>query len=366
MKVTVSKADLRDAISRITPAIAVKPSTPIIAGIYMKSENDKLTLRATNFSLDITTTIPANVETAGSVVATGKFFGQIANKLGGEIVTLSDANNQLTIRSEAASFDILTMDASDFPTELKLSEDAAAFRIHCANLKDAIRKTVFACAKEDSRPVFTGVNFTLSGTSFSAKATNASRIAFFNSETFDAADASIIVPANALRALQSAFGTDPVVTCEFDSQHATFNFDNVRFVTRLISGNFPPADKIIPKNCATTAEVDVKELRTAIERMQVISADNEYNQISMAFTADGLAISASSNSIGKAIEHVDANVTGSDATIAFNSGYILDALKVIDSAEVQFGMNEPVAPAKITGKGDPNFAYVVTPLRTQA
>ena len=366
MKVTVSRTDLRDAIARVIPAVAVKPSVPVIAGIYMKAEHSGLTLRATNFNLDITAKIPANVETAGDIVATGKFFSQIVNKLGGEIVTLSDANNQLTIRSDAASFDILTMDAGDFPSELKLSEGAAAFRIRRDALKDSIRKTVFACAKEDSRPVFAGVNFTLSGTDFRARATNASRIAFFQAKTFDAADANIIVHANALRALQNALGTDSFVTCEFDSQHATFSFDNIRFTTRLINGNFPPADKLVPQNCATTAEVEVSELRAAIERMQVISTDNGYNQISMAFTQDGLAISTSSDSIGKAIENVDADVTGSDAALAFNCAFILDVLKVIDGFKVQFGINEPLAPAKIIDNDDPDFVYVVTPLRTHA
>ena len=367
MKVTVSKAELRDAIARVTPAVAVKPSTPVLAGVYLQANDDStLTLRATNFSLDITAQIPANVEATGTTVAVSKFFSPIVNKLGGEIVTLEDSGNALKVKSDAASFELLTMDAYDFPTELKLSEDAAAFRIHRDAFKNSIRKTVFACSKDETRPVFTGVNFTLSGTSLLAKASNASRIALFSTKTYDAADASITVHANALRALQGALGVDSVVTCEFDSRHAAFSFDTTRFVTRLVDGNFPSTDKIISQNCATTAEVDLKELRTAIERMQVISADNEYNQIVMAFTQDGLAISASSDSIGKAIENVDANVTGSDATLAFNGVYILDALKAIDSPTVQFGMNDPHAPAKITGKDDADFVYVVTPLRTRA
>lgn len=365
MKAIVSKSDLRDALSRVIPAVAIKPSTPVLAGIYLQAENDDLTIRATNFELDITADIPANVEAEGKTVVTGKHFVQITNKLGGEIVTLATTDdNQLTIRSEAASFDILTMDADDFPAPTKLDEGGADFRISRDTLKNLIRRTAFACAAKDSfRPIFMGVNFIVSDTEIKAVATNTTRIAIAKGTTFDPDKVNVIIRAADLRALQSAFSSDSIITCEFDKKYAAFVFEDTRFITRLIDGAFPPADKIIPPTFKTTAEVDKAELLAAVNRIQIIAAEADYRQVMFKFTDDGLELSSNSNSTGKAIEHLDANVSGDDIEIAFNYQYLVDALKTFDSKTIRIGMNEELTPAVFTGEDDEGFVYVATPLR---
>lgn len=364
MKVTVTKSDLRDALAHVLPAVAVKPGTPVLAGIYLQTEGSSaLVLRATNFELDITAKIPANIEVEGKTVTTGKHFAAIVNKLGGDIVTLIDANNQLTIRSEAASFDILTMDADDFPKPLKLDSEKT-FRIHRDVFKNLIRRTVFACAKDESRPVFTGVNFALEGTNITAVATNTSRIAIAKDKIFDETEANIIVPAAALRILQSASDENTSMTVTLNgNRNITFDFDNIRFVSRLIGGTFPSYDKIIPTSAATSAKIDISELRAAIDRIQIISSETDYKQVNMIFTREGLEVSASSNNIGKAVEHVDANVTGDDLEIAFNYSYLLDAFKAFDGDKCTFSMNQELTPVIIKGD-DEDFIYIITPLRT--
>lgn len=362
MKTIVSKSDLRDAVSHILPAVAVKPGTPILAGIYLRAEQSGLTLRATNFELDITAKIPANVEVEGECIATGKHLSAIVNKLGGDVVTLIDENSQLTIRSEAASFDILTFDPGDFP-KAPLINDATSFRIHRNDLRELIRRTVFACSKDQSRPVFTGVNFVLNGTTVTAVGTNTARIAIVTGKIFDEASANVVIPTATLNAIQFALDVNSVIDVEFDKSHAVFAFDNLRIITRFIDGTFPPANKVIPESCATTAEVDIAELRAAIDRIQIISSEHNDKKVDMAFTQDGLEISAISYNVGKAVEHVDADVKGDDLMIAFNYNYLLDVLKILDGKTCTFGMNQSLSPALIKG-ADEDFVYVITPLRT--
>lgn len=367
MKAIVSKPDLRDALSRVISAVAIKPSTPVLAGIYLQAEGNELTLRATNFELDITAKISANVEAEGKTVAAGKTFGAIVNKLGGDIVTLATTDdNQLTIRSEAASFDILTMYADDFPAPTKLDEGGADFRISRDTLKNLIRRTAFACAsKDDGRAIFFGVNFVVSDNEIKAVATNTTRIAIAKGSTFDPDKVNVIIRATDLRALQSAFSSDSIITCEFDKKYAAFEFDGIRFVTRLIDGSFPSADKLIPPNFKTTAEVDKAELLAAVNRIQIIAAEADYRQVMFKFTDDGLELSSNSHSVGRAIEHIDANVSGDEIEIAFNYQYLVDALKTFDSKVITLSLNEELSPVMITGADDDGFTYIVTPLRVK-
>lgn len=369
MKCTCSRKDLNDALSAVVKAVAVKPSTPVLAGIYLRAAGDTLELQATNFSISIIAKIPANVEVEGAVVVAGGYFTSIVGKLGGEIVTLTNEDDAatVTLKSDAASFDLLSMDAGDFPRINK--EDAThSFRIQKDALRTLIARTVFACSRDESRPVFTGCFVDISDTTITFAATNASRIAIAREQIFDELDSlQFIVHAATLRNLLGMLykSSDNVVTVDFYGTGVAFTFDNIFMSSRIIDGTFPPYDKVIPASCATTAEVDVDELRVAIERMQIIAQETEYKTILFKFTQEGLEISANSYNIGKSIEHVDANVEGDDLEISFNFSYLTDALKVFSTEKVEFGMNQPLTPVRIRGLGDGNFTYIITPLRTQ-
>lgn len=365
MKAIVSKIELRDALSRVIPAVAIKPSTPVLAGIYLQAKGDSLTLRATNFDLDITTTIPATVEAEGETVTAGKALAPIAKKLGGDIVTLkTTGNDQLDIRSEAANFQLVTMDPSDFPTLRKFTDEVITFRVNSDTLKDLIRRTAFATAKDNGRPLFTGVNFTLNGTEIKAVGTNASRVAIAKGEILDAAEASMTISANDVRALQSALESDISIRCELDRAYVAFEFDNTSFVTRLIDGTFPPTDKIIPPSFTTVAEINRKELVGAIDRVQLITAGADYKALTLKFTNEGLELSATSSTVGNAVEHIDADVTGDDIELGINYQYLTDALKIFGSKIIKIGINQPLSLVMFTGEDDPDFIYIATPLRT--
>lgn len=362
MKVIVNKSDLRDAINAVMPAVAVKPSTPVTAGIFFRAETSGLTVRATNFQLDITAKIPANVETAGETVTTGKFLQPIVNKLNGDIVTLADSGSKLAVKSEAASFDLLTMDASDFPKPAS-DEHTDIFRISGAALRKLIAQTAFACGDDQTRPAFTGVHFEVNGTQIRAAGTNAHRIAIVSDEICDAAAADVIIPAATLRAIAPALGSQ-IVTVEIFPSAVAFDFDNLHIVSRLIDGSFPNVGKVIPASFATRAVIDAAELKAAIERIQIIARADEYKTANFTFTADGLEITSNAQGIGRAIEHVDAEVTGADINIAFNFAYVLDALKII-GGKIEFGINDNLKPALLKAPSNPDFIYVITPLRTR-
>ena len=369
MKFTCSKNELIESLNAVSRAVAVKPQMPILAGIYMKAEGSGLQLQANNFSMGIITKIPVSTEEPGEIAVVGKFFLEIVRKLSGETVTISHQSGEsvVNIQSESAAFTLLAMNAEDFP-KVKTQEAFNSFKIKTSTLKNLIRKTAFACASDDSRPIFTGCCFEVNGTSVTMAATNTHRLAIMK-ETLseDLGEMKFIIPASTLKDFLKISDTatpDSFVTVDCSNKYIAFTFDNVFMTSRLIEGQYPPYDRVIPPSSEIFATIDVAELASAVERVALISKETEYNTIRFIFTQDGIEISSTSPEVGKAVEHVQAKVEGDDLDISFNVVYISEILKALDGKTCKFSMTKPLAPVDIRELDDDNFIYVVTPVRT--
>ncbi len=370
MKITCATKDLTEALQHLLRAVPNNPQTPVLAGIYMKAEGSTLELQATNLALGIIVKIGVNTEIPGEVVITGKYLQEIVRKLPGDMVTLTRENDEsvVHINSDGSSFNLLAMNSEDFP-KVKPPETFATFRIKAAVLKDAIRRTAYACANDETRPIFTGCYFEINGSSFNLIATNTHRLAIVKQHLYDdAGELKFIIPGNALRDLtRMVDSTDPgnIVKVDCGVKYVAFTFDNVYWTSRLIDGQFPPYERVVPRESTTFAQVNVAEFLATVDRVSLISKETEYNTIRFQFSEqDGLHISSNSPNVGKAEERINAKVEGPDVDISFNVLYISDVLKTLDSEECRIALTKSLAPADIREIGNDNFIYVVTPVRT--
>ena len=368
MKFTCAKNDLKDALQIANRAVAVKPQTPVLAGVYLRAEGSTLEMQANNFSLGIITKVPANTEEPGDVVVVGKYFQEIVAKLPGDTVTITyeQSDNTVYINSGSAAFNLLAMAAEDFP-KVKSQEIATSFKIRAGALKKLIRRTVFACASEDaSRPIFTGCLFEINGNSITVAATNTHRIAIQKENIADEIESmSFIVPSSTLRDLLRMLGSsENYVTIDYSGKYIAFTFDNIFMTSRLIEGQFPPYEKVVPASCEIHAKLNVGEMLSAVDRVALISKETEYNTIRFIFTRDGINVSSNSPEVGKAEEHVNASLEGEDIDISFNVKYIAEVLNVLESENCRIGLNKPLFPIDIREEDNDDYVYIVTPVRT--
>ncbi len=370
MKITCSTKDLNEALQHLLRAVPSNPQTPVLAGIHIKAEGSMLELQSTNLSLGIIVKIGVNTEIPGEIVISGKYLQEIARKLPSDMVTMTNEGETgvVKITSGNASFNLLSMNAEDFP-KVKPPETYATFRVKSGIIKDAIRRTAYACSNDDTRPIFTGCYFEINGSSFNLVATNTHRLALVKQHIADdVGELRFIVPGQILRDLYKMIdSTDPgsIVTVDCGMKFAAFTFDNVYLTTRLIDGQFPPYEKVIPRESTTFAVVNVAEMLETVDRVSLISKETEYNTIRFYFSAqDGLHISSNSPEVGRSDEWVNAKIEGEDVDISFNVLYIADVLKALDSEECRIALTKSLAPADIREVGNDNFIYVVTPVRT--
>ena len=379
MNISLAKNDLISALQIVSKGLSTKPQTPILSGIYMTAKEGQLELQTTNYELGFILTIPAEIHNTGTAVLPGKYLTEFARKLPAEEVSIdTDASDGLAvIQSGAARFTLRTMEISDFPV-LHRMDGTLHFTIKDRTLARLVKKSAFACLREeqrDRRPIFTGCQLEVEGKDVTFAATNVHRLAVKSEQLEeDAGQIRVIIPAKFLeevtRTISSEVPADIHVTCSYNQ--VSMSSGSIYMTARLIEGTFPDYRRVIPReeNIRTKVTLDAASFASAVDRASLIARTDQYNIVKLSFAQGLMRISSNSPEIGEAEETIPAEVTGDDVTIAFNASYLMDALKSLDSDTCILslqGSNEQgvnLSPMTIREEADPNYIYVVTPVRT--
>ena len=368
MQFLCKREELTHAVQIVQKAVSNKPQMPILSGIYLNATEQGLELQATDYELGIKCVIDAEVKEPGAIVLSGRYFQEVVRRLPGETVEIktNTQDHMVKIVSHMAQFNLLSLPAGEFPV-LRPLEETTDFVIRDNILKDLIKKTSFACSTDEARPVFTGSLLELTERDIVMVATNTHRLAIkreFVDQT--ATPMKIIIPARILnelaRIMVAEVPSDVSIRC--NKNQISFAFDNVYIISRLIEGQFPDYNRVIPTEFATSITLSTDEFSAAVERVSLISRSGDYNVIKLSFKDNSVLISSNNPDIGKAEEAVDISLEGNPLDIAFNAKYVTDILKNIDSEKFYFMLNTPLSPASIRPFDDDQYNYIITPVRT--
>lgn len=373
MRITCAKDKLNHAVQTVQKAVAAKATLPILSGIYLAAQDGKLQLQATDYEIGISCTIDAQVAIPGRIVLSGRYFQELVKRLPGDTVELACSSEDRTIKITAGSseFNLLSLPAEEFPVLKPLFDKTSGitcFTIKDNVLKDLIKRTVFACAVEESRPIFTGALLELTEQDVRMVATNTHRLALKKSPAEGTANANlkIIIPSKVLNELARLLTSElPVdVTIGWEKNKVAFSFEDVYLESRLIEGQYPDYNRVIPPDFGTTATLNTALFMDAVERVSLMAKDGEYNIIKFQFNANELIITSNNPDIGKAYESIPITTVGTEIVIAFNVKYVTDILKNIGASELLFSLNTPLSPASLRPINDENYTYIITPVRT--
>lgn len=368
MKFTCQKSELIKALQIISKAISSNPQNPILSGIYIEADENQIELRATDHEIGIITQIPAEIEEQGNVILSGRYFQEIARSLPGETLTLSyDSDKKIAnIKSASSNFDLLSM-TGEFPP-VRMNEKLMTFTIKNNVLNNLIKKTAFASATDDKRPVFTGCLMEINNSEINMVATNTHRLAFQQVvlEGFEGSR-RIIIPSKVLqeltRVMSSELPEDIEVSCS--DTRISFTFGNIYLISRLIEGQFPDYHRVIPPDFSTRVTLTTADFMAAVDRVSLMARHDDYKIMRFEFSGSQVKISSNNPSIGYAEEYVSAEIDGNDINIAFNFTYLSDALKNIDTEKMYFSLNQSLSPAAIREPLNESFIYIITPVKTK-
>ena len=258
MKVVCDGLDLSIATAQVIKAISTKTTNPVLEGIKLTAEDDKLVLSATDLELAIEKTIRADVKLEGETVVPGKFFSEFIKKLTNEKIELelNDKNQLKIVYTDSESF-IQCYNVVEFPN-LKIIEDGEYFSILQKDFKSLINKSIFSTALDDTRPVLKGCCFEIEENQINSIGLDGYRLAFVKKPlAYSTIKTSIIVPAKSLTEISKFLeDSEEEIKVYLQKNFLMVEFDNTKIITRLIDGDFINYKQIIPKSFTTSLIVN--------------------------------------------------------------------------------------------------------------
>jgi DNA polymerase-3 subunit beta len=306
---------------------------------------------------------------SGSVVLTAKFFVEIVKKLPHEEVHIEVGERfQTLITSGATEIQLVGLDPEEFPVLPTIQEDQVV-SIPGDLLRDMIRQTVFAVTTNESTPILTGVLWNLQEGIYKFVATDRHRLASRSApvELYDVRFSNIVISGKTLNELAKIVPDQNVmVDIVVAENQVLFKLGNVLFYSRMLDGTYPDTSKIIPQSFKTELVLNTKALSDSIDRAYLLSREEKTNIVRLMTTDNGgIEISSSSSELGKVTEQLTVTeMRGEPLKIAFNSKYMLDVLKVIDSDELFIGFNGAMSPIIIRPNDHENSLHLILPYRT--
>lgn len=367
MKFSVSRTDFAEALNNVSRAVPVRTTMPVLSGILLDAGEEKITLRATDLELGVECHVPADVTEAGALVLPARYLTDIVRHIpqGTLDITSNPANNTATINWGSSEFTIHGQGADEFPA-LPVPEDGLGLDVPVEELRNVIEGTLFAVSHDETRPILTGVQLSINGDRLQALSTDGFRIAHRQApvSTQRSEPISLVVPGRNLGELLRLPGTLDTIHISVSANQVFFDLERTRLVSRLLDGNYPAVLDLVPRDYKTRIRVDRAGLHAACERVALLSDPlHKSYAITMSCGPDGLTLSASSAAVGKAREHVPAEVQGQEATIIFNARYLADGLKNCAAEEALIELSGPVTAARLTVPEEQGFLYVLMPMR---
>ncbi|MEI3611101.1 DNA polymerase III subunit beta [Pseudogracilibacillus sp. SO30301A] len=377
MKFKVKKKYLLSSIQAVSTAISSRTVIPILTGMKIDVIQSKIILTGSNSDITIQSHIPIQIDDeviitdieTGTIVLPVPHFPEIIKKLPEEIVTIIvEENFKTVITSGKAVFTLYGQSSSEYP-QIKIDEGEKQLNIKCQDLKTLIKQTVFAVSPMETRPILTGVNITIENNLVTFTATDSHRLALrsFPIQSHHLDPINIVIPGKSLQELNKIFdNNDDTIHMELLNNQVLFYTENTYFLSRLLSGNYPETDRLIPTESKTVIDVFTKDLIQTIERAALLSSPDQNNVIRLdTINQNGIEISSNSPEIGNVKEQLGAiSIKGEEIKISFSSRYMLDTLRTIDSERVQINFTGPMRPFVIKTPEEENILQLILPVRT--
>ncbi|MBN1202090.1 MAG: DNA polymerase III subunit beta [Anaerolineae bacterium] len=378
MRVSVLQENLYKGLSIVGRAIQSRPTLPILVNVMIATDDARLQLSATNLELGITAWIGAKVEEDGAITVPARTLLELVSTLPPERVDMDLDVRTLTLHLRCAgkSANIKGMDATEFPLMPEFDPERA-IAVRADVFKEMIDQVVFASAKEDNRPILTGVLVRFEGDVLTLASADGYRLSVRTAELeFGVGDREpepMIIPSRTLQELSRIISDedDEVLIALPDQRNQVmFSLKSVVIVSQVIEGKFPDYEAIIPRSYETSLLAYTDDLLAACRSSEVFAKDSA-NTAKIMIEPSGnintpgrVIVAGKSQEKGDAEAPIDASIEGEAVEVAFNIRYLIDVLNVIREDQVVLETSGPTAPGVVRPAGRDDFIHVIMPMST--
>ncbi len=366
MKIRVERSVFLDAVLKMQKTVGAKSSMPVLEGILLSAEKGLLTLSSYNLEMGMKKEMYASCEEEGDIVINARLLADILRKLRGIDVEIeSDERLVCHIRSGEAVFDIMGMEANDFPEMPSLAE-GENLNINGEDFCDLVKGTIFAVSQiEGTRPILTGINISVKNGVLQFVAIDGYRLAIRRKNINIENDIEFIVSGKALNEVVKLIDENTEnIEIKVGKRLILFKISGFSFIARLLEGEFVNYEKIIPADHSQKTTVVCDKMIDSVERVSLLINDSFSTPIRCAFSKDELIISCST-ALGRAKEKMTIDLEGNEFEMGLNSRYLLEALKACETEKIIFKFNGANAGVTITpaDEATQEMLYLIMPMR---
>lgn len=370
MKFVVGKDDLLNGVRIVERATVVKGLQPVLANVLIETVgNSQLKLTATDFDVTITTLLDAQIEEEGKITLPAKKLGEIVARLQDELVKIELNGSTAIVTCKKSKFDIIGISANEFPqVEENISEEDSV-EIETKPFTKAIRQVVSAAAGYETNNLLSGVVCEVNKNVLEMAATDGNRLArvreVVKSNSVEGEKVfEMLVSSKVLAELSKIAvltDSDSVKICKENKKIVIF-IDKTKVITRLMQGQFPKYNQLIPQTFPKEARINRAVLTAALERVAVM-VNEKGSIIKFEFADNVLKMSGDAPETGNAQDQVDINYNGEALSIAFNYRFVLEFLKIVESDEICVRLNTPLSATVLAPCSEDDYIYLVMPVQ---
>ena len=359
MRIRAQRDDLADVLARANRAVGTRTALPVLQGLLCEVSGN--TLRVTGTDLDMTVRTQAEVEVMeeGRAVIPGRLLSEAVRKMPPGQVTIGVSDTDIEIQGNGPRFTLRPLAVDDFPTQEDVVTDGV--EVDGEAFAEAINQVVVAASGDGARPILTGVLFETSDEGLRMVATDSYRLAKRELPGVGL-EGTGLVPARGLRELARTVGA-PKVTAQLREREAVFSSDRGVLRLRLIDGNFPKYQSLLPESYPNQIVLDKEDLLEALGRVTLVAED--HIPVRLKLLDGGVEVTVSRQDVGGEAEHLSGQYTGSDeeVAIAFNPRYLQDGVTAINGDSVRIRVIDAFKPGVLDAGDGSDFIYLLMPVR---
>jgi DNA polymerase-3 subunit beta len=352
MILDIDKRDLLNGLTFVQNIAGRKTTLPILSHVLMEADRDSLYLTGTDLETGIREGLSANVQQEGRASVSAKKLYEIVKELPDEMIHMEKKENHwITLKCGKSTFNLAGLDPDEFPSLPTYREENFS-KVPKAILMDMIQKTVFAASNEESRYHLNGI-FLLQTKQAGKEvlkmvATDGHRLSLIHREGYRirGIEKGIILPKKGVMEARKIMGekADEQMEIYFDGTHGFLRMGKSLMILRLIDGEFPEYEQVIPKENDKRVRMEKEKIQACLKRISTMASER-VEGIKVALTKNAMEATSFNQDFGDAREEVDVVYEGTPIEVAFNARYLLDVLREVDTSEVWMELKDEGSPA---------------------
>lgn len=362
MQFEIKKDEFVKGLQTVQNAISQKNTLPILANLLLECDKNEVTLTATDLDIGISSKVEANVKIPGAITIPAKKLVDIIKELPDDNINiLLKKNNMITIESGKAHFKIIGLPKEEFP-QLPEFKNQDAITIPQKLLKKIFSITAFAVSRDETRYVLNGVLFIIKQNKIKLVATDGRRLAVTEEDLPQKTllDKKAIIPAKTIQELSKMLEDDGEIKIQFSENQMFFDLGKTNVISRLIEGDFPNFEQVIPKERKEKLKIERSGFLAAAKRASLLTNPDSL-VVKLDVSKNKMVVSKNAPFIGEVKEELDIQYSGKNLSIGFNPIYLIDVLKNLEDESVDFELEDADKPGVIR-KGN-TYTYVVLPMQ---